>query len=818
MLTSFKLFIRSLRRNKLFSSINILGLTVGFFAAILIYMYVQGELSYDNFHEKGDQIYRVNQTFIWGEDNPNLFSSTGPGVGYAILQEIPEVKEVVRVHQPDLMPVRFKDGIEEKFFNDEYVLAADSNFFEVFSYPLLEGDAASALDQPFSMVLSEQSAKRFFGNSDPIGKLVDLGGGPIRQSYTVTGIVKETNQHSYIDFDILISMGSIDRVKRSNWSWMWTTFETFVLLDESTKPELVQAKLNELPKKHAIKTLQVMGYTYEEYIAAGKEWNLYLQPFQDIYLHSKGIYNRLNQQLGDVTIVKALVGSAIFLLILSCINFINLSTAQFTNKAQDVALRKVLGGSKISFIKRFFGESFAYCLIASILAIGALFYVIPYVNQSLGTSLSLTNINVFLLIGFVLALIALVSFIAGFYPYAFFNRFKPVAAMKGELRSGKSGARIRNGMLITQYMLSFLLIICTITIYKQLNYFMNADLGFEKSNLMTIENVHWTESQEGFANELEKLEGIIGTAVCDAVPLRIYNGDQFIPDKVESGSLPLNYVLGDENYLELLEIKMALGRNFDESYSDDINGIILNETAARTIGWQVDESIINKKITNWSGTYHVIGVVKDFNFFSLHSPIEPFAIFHSKSNAQGQRPLTNVLVKSYSSQADFETLKASIEEKWKEFAPGRPFEHVVLNDFFESTYQTEQRFGSVLSFFAILTIIIASLGLFGIVVFSIEQKLKEIGVRKVLGASVTSIVMLFSKSYVKLLLISFGVAAPLAYYFMSGWLSGFEYHINMGADVFVISLSILLIISIAISVVQTTKASLMNPSEVLKDE
>ncbi|MEP1032601.1 ABC transporter permease [Ekhidna sp.] len=817
MLTSFKLFIRSLKRNKLFSSINILGLTIGFFASILIYMYVQNELSYDTFHENGDQIYRVNQTFIWGEDNPNLFSRTGPGVGYSIMQDIPEVNQVVRIHTPELMPVRFKDGDEEKFFNDEYVLAVDSNFFEVFTFPLRDGNATSALTEPYTMVITERVAKQFFGDADPMGRLVDLGGGPIRHSYNVTGVVRESDENSYIDFDILISMSSIDRVKRSNWSWMWTTFETYILLEETAKPEQVQAKLDELPKKHAIKTLKVMGYTYDEYIAAGKEWNLYLQPFQDIYLHSQNIYNRLND-VGDMTIVVALTGSAIFLLILSCINFINLSTAQFTNKAQDVALRKVLGGSKASFIQRFFGEAIAYCVLATGLAVGALVYSIPFINQSLGTQLSFASMNLFLLATFIVCLILAISFISGLYPFVFFNRFKPVAAMKGELKSGKGGARIRNGMLVTQYMLSFLLIICTITIYKQLNYFMNADLGFQRDNLITIENVHWTGSQDEFANELAKLDGVVGTAVCDAVPMRIYNGDQFVPDKVDAGSLPLNYVLGDENYVDLLKIEMAVGRGFDPSYSDDTNGIIINETAARTIGWKVNEDILNRKITNWSGTYHIIGVAKDFNFFSLHSPIEPFAIFHSESNAQGNRPLKRVLLKAHANQYELKDLEASIKEVWNEFAPGRPFEHVVMDDFFENTYQTEERFGNVLSFFSILTIIIASLGLFGIVVFSIEQKLKEIGVRKVLGASVTSLIILFSKSYVKLLMIGFFIAVPLGYYFMDIWLSDFEYHINIGPDIFLIALTILLIISLTISIIQTTKASLMNPSEVLKDE
>ena len=778
---------------------------------------MQNELSYDNFHEKGDRIYRVNQTFIWGEDNPNLFSSTGPGVGYSIAEEIPEVDQVVRVHTPEFNPVRFELDNEEKFFNDEYILAADSNFYEVFSFPLLYGDPSSVLDKPNSIVLSEDIAIKYFGEGNPVGKLIDLGGGPLRETFKVTGVAKKLDGKSYIDYDMMISLNSIDRVARSNWSWMWTTFETFILLDEQANQDVVQSKLNQLPEKHAIQTLEVMGYTYEEYIAAGKEWNLYLQPFGDIYLYSNNIYNRLSD-VGNIKIVAALIGSALFLLILSCINFINLSTSQFTNKAQNVAVRKILGGNKRVFLQRFFGESLAYCIAACAASLLLILNLLPVINQALGAELSLSVLDQPLIILFIITLVLIVSVVAGFYPFLFFNSFGPISALKGELRSGKKGLGIRNGMLVTQYVLSFLLIICTITIYKQLNHVINADLGFSKNNLIVVENAHWTGSQEEFAEELAKLDGVKNAAVCDALPFLIYNGDQFIPDKPEAGSLPLNYVLGDDNYLDLLEVEMVVGRKFSASYSDDKNGIIINETAARTIGWQIDESILNKKIKNWSGDYHVVGVVRDFNFLSLHSPIEPFAMFHSESNAQGERPLKRVVVKINSAQNDLEQVLAGISNKWDEFASGRPFEYVLLDDHFESIYRNEKQFGSVLSFFALLTIIIASLGLFGIVVFSVEQKLKEIGVRKVLGASVSSIVLLFSKSYIKLLLIGFAIAVPVAYYFMNNWLSDFEYHIAMGVDIFILSLTILLIISLAISVFQTTKASMMNPSEVLKDE
>ncbi len=816
MLTSTKLFIRSLKRNKLFSIVNILGLTIGFFASILIYLYVDNELKYDTFHENGDKIYRINQTFIWGEDNPNLFSSTGPGVGFAIREEIPEVKHVVRVFEANgMLPIIFESASQERFFNEEYIAAVDSNFLDVFTFPLLYGDQATCLDNPGSVVLTYETADKFFGSQDIIGATISMDNGEL---FEVTGVLQKMEENSYLgNVDVLVSLNSIERIKRSDWNWMWTMFETFIQLNEDSDSQIVQAKLDKLPRKHAGRTLEMMGYSYDEYIEAGKEWNLYLQPFEDIYLHSNGIYNRISS-VGDFKIVVALVGSAIFLIILSCINFINLSTAQFTTRAQDIAVRKVLGGNRTSFMKRFFGESLFYCMLATGLSLVFVFYSIPSINQSLGTNLSLSLSDHPQMLAFITILILIVSVVSGFYPFLFFNAFKPVSAMKGELKTGRKGVRLRNGMLIAQYVLSFLLIIGTITIYKQLNYFMNADLGFKKDNLFSVENVNWTGAIEEFAHELSEIDGVIGASVCDAIPLLITNGDQFTPDEPEAGSVPLNYALADENYVDLLEVEMLVGRAFENSYASDTAGIILNETAARTIGWKVDESILNKKIENWSGTYHVIGVARDFNFWTLHAPIEPFAIFHSESNAQGGRPITRIMVKSYGDQEDFNALVNRVEDKWNEFVPNRPFEHVVLSDHFASSYKTEERFGSVLSFFAILTIIIASLGLFGIVVFSLEQKLKEIGVRKVLGASVSSIVMLFSKGYVKLLLVAFVIAVPIAYYFMDIWLSDFEYRIDIGGDIFGFALGILLMISLTISVLQTVKASSMNPAEVLKDE
>ncbi|NQZ78757.1 MAG: ABC transporter permease, partial [Ekhidna sp.] len=625
MLTSLKLFLRSIKRNKLFSFINILGLTVGFFAAIVIYLYVENEMNYDGFHKHKDQVYRVNQTFIWGEDNPKLFSGTGPGLGYAIEQDIPEVAHVVRILNGNGMaPITFETAGQERFFNDDNIFAVDPNFLEVFSFPLMHGDKATCFDNPRSAVLKYETAVKYFGNADAIGATFQMDDG---ESFKVTGVLEPIEDNYYLDrMDLLVSMNSVPRVASSDWNWLWTMFETYIQLEEGADPVGVEAKLDGLLEKHGGRTMEAMGTNYEDYLAQGREWKLYMQPMEDIYLKSDQIIN-IHGNVGNLKIVVALIGSAIFLLILSCINFINLSTAQFTTRAQDVAVRKVLGGTKSMFIKRFFGESLIYCLVATIISFFIAFYTIPMINQSLGTDLSLSLIDQPASLVFFVVLVVVVSTISGFYPFMFFNAFQPVSAMKGELKTGRKGVKVRNGMLVTQYVLSFLLIIGTTTIYQQLNYFLDADLGFEKENVLTVEHADWTGSIEEFADELAKVEGVVGTSVCDAVPLIIFNGDQFKTDEPEPISIPLNYTLGDENYFELLGFDFAVGRSFEESFASDSAAIVINESAAKAMGWTIDETILDKRIENWSGKYRIIGVVRDFNYWGLNSPIEPFGIF-----------------------------------------------------------------------------------------------------------------------------------------------------------------------------------------------
>lgn len=825
MFIAFKLFLRTLGRKKLFSIINIVGLSLGFLCSTLIYLYVENEVSYDQFHEHGNRIYRVNQTYFRGNDNGVLTSSLGPNVGYAIAQEIPDVAHVVRVHTPSLLPVSLNSGKSERVFNSETILAADSNFFQAFSYPMLYGDKNTALNEMNSVVLKYNVAKRFFGEINPVGNLIELGIGDSKESYKVTGVLADFDENSYIDFDMMVSMSSVRNVRRfERWSWIWTQVETFVVINENASEEKVLEKLNRLPKKYAGRSLSVMGYaTYEEYISAGKEWKLYLQPFADIHLHSSNIYNRLNTT-GNFKVVAALIGSAIFVILLSCINFINLSTSQFTTKAKSASLRKVLGSSRSALQKIYFGEAFMFCLVSAFLSLGLTYYMLPIFNQTVGLELSFSLINEPFYLFLLAVLVLFVSSLAGLYPAIFFSAFKPIQAMKGELKSGKSGVQLRNVMMVVQYALSLLLIICAVTVHQQLQYVLNAEMGFKKENTISIENVNWlpnskNASSRAFVNEISKINGVNKASLCNTVPFFIDDGDLFYSDEQEAVSLSLNYILADENYTDLFELEMVIGRSHDPTFSNDVNGVILNETAIRSLGWDFDETILGKKIVNWTGEYQVIGVMKDFHYWTIQSPIEPIGIFSSASNADNGNALGRVAL-SFNAKnfEDFNRVVSDLESMWSEFGSNIPFEYTILDQVFELDYESEAQLSKIISSFSLLTIFIASLGLIGMVIFTIEQKLKEIGIRKVLGASSLSIVSIFAKSYIKLLLIALTIACPLGYYFMENWLGDFDYRIHISPGVFLFSGGLLLIVSMSISIYHSAKASNMNPAEVLKDE
>lgn len=815
----FLLFFRNTRRQKLFSTINLLGLTAGIVSSLLIYLYVRNEFSYDRFHTLGENIYRINQTFIWGENDDNQFASLGPGVAHAIITDIPEVKQVVRIHPPGNILVTYaKDKNNIRSFDENGILAVDSNFLQVFTFPLIKGNNTTALTKPNSIVLTQSSVKKYFGSEDALGKLIQFGEGTNANTYEITGIAADAPENSYIDFDMLISMSSIPRVANSNDQWLWTMFETFVVLDERTPPSTLASKLAQLPQKYAGPTLERgLGQTFAEYTKSGKKWELFVQPLTDIRLHSSNIYNRLNTP-GNIKVVYILVTVEIFIILLSCINFMNLSTAQYTRRIKESSIRKILGSQKYQLAFHFFSEAFMFCCVAAILGLVLTQLTIPYFNAIAGTNLPFSIIRnpdiVLVLVG----LILLMSIFSGSYPAIFLSKFSPAQAMKGKLSTGREGKFLRNGLVTFQFFISMILIVCTIVAFKQITFLSQKDIGFNRENLMVLNRAEWINDKETFLHSLKNIEGIDQVSWCTSVPPDLYDGDQFKAQGADKLT-PLNYIKADEQFSSTLGLDVKIGRNFSESNPADKNRIILNETAVHAFGWTVDDSVLGKLVDKeGEGTYEVVGVVRDFNYWALQAPIQPMAIFHYKSEVYSAGKNAVVLRVTPADTEELGKIISSVEIGWKQFAGDHPFQYNFVDDSFDKTIQSEKQFSQGLALFATLAILIASFGLLGMIIFTLEQRTKEIGIRKVVGASVTNIWLLIVKDFTFLIVAAIVTSIPLSIWLLNMWLEDFNYKIELTPSVFVLAGGGMLILSLLITSYHVIKAALTNPVDVLKDE
>jgi putative ABC transport system permease protein len=814
----YLLFFRNLRRQKLFSSINLLGLSAGIVSSLLIYLYVRNEFSYDRFHVQGENIYRINQTFIWGENDDNQFASLGPGVAHAIITDIPEVKQVVRIHPPGNRLVTSKEKNNIRSFDESGILAVDSNFFQVFTFPLLKGNNKTALSKPNSVVLSQTTANKYFGSEQALGKLLQIGEGVDSNTYEVTGIAADAPSNSYIHFDMLISMSSIPRVFNSNDLWLWTMFETFVVLDERTSPSTLASKLAPLPRKYAGSTLERgLNQTFDEYTKSGKKWELFVQPLLDIRLHSVNIYNRL-AVTGDIKIVYILITVEIFIILLSCINFMNLSTAQYTRRLKESSIRKILGSQKYELGFHFFSEAFLFCGLAAIIGLGLTQLTIPYFNLISGSDLHFTLVETPDILLVLLGLIFLMSLLSGSYPAIFLSRFSPVHAMKGKVSGSKEGKFLRNGLVTFQFFISMILIVCTIAAFKQIKFLSQKDIGFNRENLMVIDRAEWINDRETFLHSLKGIDGIVQLSWASSVPPDLYDGDQFKAQGADKLT-PLNYVKADEQFSSTLGLDIMIGRDFSENMPGDKNKIILNEKAVHAFGWTLDDSVLGKIVEKeGEGTYEVVGVIGDFNYWALQAPIQPMAIFHHNSEVYSS-PRTAVVLRI--NPADTEQLNkiiSAVGTGWKQFAGDHPFQYSFVDDSFEKTIQSEKQFSQGLAVFATIAILIASFGLLGMIIFTLEQRTKEIGIRKVVGASVANIWLLMVKDFTLLIFAAIVTSVPLSIWLLNKWLEDFNYKIELTPSIFIFAGGGMLILSLLITSYHVIKAALTNPVDVLKDE
>jgi putative ABC transport system permease protein len=817
------LFVRNLRRQKLFSLINLLGLTVSIASTLLIYLYVQHEFSYDRFHEKAKNIYRINQTFIWGDHDPNQFASLGPGVAYAIQSDIPEAKDVVRVHPAgDYIVTNAATKTDIKSFDQTGILAADSNFFSVFTFPLLSGNSVTALKKPASVILTEETALKYFGTTDALGKLLQFStiipSGKIEFTCEVTGIAKNIPENSYIQFDMLMSINTNPRVANSNEQWFWTTFETFVLLDEHSTPETLQAKLDLLPRKYAGPWLErAVGQTFDDYLKSGKNWELFVQPLTSIRLHSSNVYNRLSD-VGNIKIVYVLVSIMVFIVLLSCINFMNLSTAQYLRRIKESSLRKILGSNQNQLALHFFSEAFMFCCIAALIGLGVTQLILPFYNILAGTTLRLDFSTAPEIALVIVGLIVLMSLLSGSYPAIFLSRHSVVDAMKGKLRTGRQGKLLRNGLVTFQFFISMILVVSTIVVFQQMRFLAQKDIGFNRANLMVLNRVEWINDPIAFRNELKNISGIEQAAWSSSVPPDLYDGDSFRREGSDN-LMPLNFCKADEAFAKTLELDIIIGRNFSEEIPGDKERIILNETAVRSFGWNVEESVLGKKIEYpGRGSYEIVGIVRDYHYWTMQTPIQPMALFHREGSMySGQNQFIVMRVKPGDTK-QLKMLIAEVNKSWSKFAGDQPFQYSFVDDSFNQAFQSEEKFSHGLTVFAALAILIASFGLLGMIIYTLEQRLKEIGIRKVVGASVSGIWVLMVREYLYLILIAMAISVPVCIWLLNNWLDDFSYHTQISPLAFAIAGGGILLIAIFVTSYHVLKAANTNPVNILKDE
>lgn len=820
----FKTALRTIARNKVSSFINIAGLSIGIACALLIVMFIQNELNYDRFHKDADRIYQVT---IDGNFNGQEFrgGNIGAPVGAALARNFPEIESFTRFYSPNDVVVRYEsNGQAQKFFTEKNLLAVDSNFLQLFDFKLLHGDAATALMQPGSVVITKDIAKKYFGDEEAIGKILLLG--EDKKPFTVTAVLKNIPSQSSLQFDFLAPVADYPVVKRFNWSWIWRQMITYVKLKPNVRNDeagirALEAKFPAMVRVEAATAFRRIGKPFDEFLKKGGKWDLHLLPLTRIHLHSAGIFMPGIHQISNIKYVYIFGCIAIFIVILACVNFMNLSTARSAKRAKEVGVRKVSGSSRQQLIRQFLAEALLYSVIATVFAILIALLLAKPFSAITGEPMDVARAFTPSIWLFVIALAILVALLAGSYPAFYLTSFNPVSVLKANnlFKSGKGSLLIRNGLVIFQFAISTIMIIGTLVVFRQLNFFRNSNVGFSRENVLVITNSNRLgESEESFRQTISQLPGVANASITSSMPAGFLFGDsyQYEPegnDKTVS-EIDLASYLVDYDFIPTLQIKISEGRNFSKDFSDSLS-VIINEEAVKQIGWK---DPIGKWMDYPGGDnqrYQVIGVIKNFNVVSMHTPITPFALFHTSSRSY-DIGATHILARIKAGNVS--NTISQLESKWKSFVSGEPFDFNFLDAAFDAQYRAEQRVGSLFSIFATLSIFIACLGLFGLCAYIAERRTKEIGVRKVLGASVHSLVFLLSKEFVRLTLIAALIAFPVAWWAMDKWLQDFAFRINIGWDIFFIAGLCTLLVALATVSFQAVKAALANPVKSLRTE
>ncbi|GAB3905256.1 ABC transporter permease [Larkinella knui] len=800
----FKIAWRNLWRKKAFSAINIAGLAVGLATCLLIVLFVQHELSYDQFNTKADRIFRMTLRGSIGGKELKIAYAPAPA-GPTIQHDYPGVEAFTRLEEQGTFVI--KNGNER--FKEERVVFTDSSFFTVFSIPLLKGNSKTVLTEPNTVVLTESTARKYFGTQNPIGKSLTMG---TMGLFRVTGVCRDVPSNSHFHYDFFNSYRSLHAREK----WLSSGANTYFLLRKDYPVEKLAAQSTQMVRTYLGPELkEFLGMSYDEYVRKGDRFEFNFQPVTDIHLKSDR-EGELEPN-SDEKYVYIFSAIAVFILLLACINFMNLSTAGSANRAKEVGIRKVLGSVQQQLIRQFLSESVLITFLALVVACGLVVAVLPTFNQLANKQFDIGTLLNGRMIAYTLAGCLLVGLLAGSYPAFFLSSFKPISVLKGRLQLGVGSGWLRNTLVTIQFVVSIGMIIGTLVVYRQLRFIQNKKVGFDKEQVLILHDTYVLgDKLNAFKTDLAKQSQITRVSLAGYLPAGNSNsgfdGVRDVNAPAETSPYRLRTYRIDDQYLATLGIRLALGRNFSKAFSGDSAAVLVNEATVRQFGWK---NPIGQRIATVgdgspgdSRTYTVVGVTKDFHFESLHQHIAPMIMLYGGDGYQLALRIRTDHVPA---------LLKTLEQKWKA-ETDNPFSYSFLDERFNQMYQSEQRIGELFGIFAGLAVFIACLGLFGLAAFTTLQRTKEIGVRKVLGASVASIVALLSKDFLRLVVVAIVIATPIGWYAMNQWLEDFAYRIDLEWWVFVLAGFLAVAVALLTVSFQSIKAALVNPVKSLRSE
>ncbi|MFN8353104.1 MAG: ABC transporter permease [Spirosomataceae bacterium] len=792
---------RNLWTHKAFSLINIVGLAIGLACFILIAVFVYDELNYDTYAAHAKNIYRV-QINVTGNGDVAVYPNVDFAVGEGMKNAFPEIKNFTRLNRASDF-VKYKDTQ----FKENNLAFADPNFLQFFSIPLVEGNPAEALVQPNSVVISKALAKKYFGDADPVGKTLVVG---LRNAvYKITGIFDKIPDNSHFHFEAILSKTTF-RIAHPTWSNIGDF--TYLELNEHADAKKLQAKFPQLVAKYVVPEVQHdMGVSLAEAQKSVSTFVFTLQLLTEIHLYSHTKYEI--EPNGDIQYVYIFSALALFILLLACVNFTNLSIARSVKRAKEVGVRKAMGSARFQLVKQFLSESVLMSFCAMLLALVLIVVLLPFFNQLASKQLSFDHLLNYKFILAMLLLVFMVGIVAGIYPSFFLSSFNPIKVLKGSIGTGKNQSLLRSSLIVFQFFVSTALICSTIIVYQQLNYMQNKKLGYDKEQVLFLPDGRLMgQNQDAFKQQVLQDSRVISASIARSIPGdNFMDGTQVHPvNKDGVGTeIHMNIYHVDYEYLKTLGMQIKQGRYFSKEFASDSNAVVINEAAAKELGWGQVNPVGRTIVRSGQQEFKIVGVVNDFNYTSAKQKIAPLMMMLG-GNYGG------LVIKIKTD--DVTKFLSELKGKWDAFSPQGPLSYVFLDDKFASLYATEVRTQQIFSAFALIAIIIASLGLFGLSAFVIEQRTKEIGIRKVLGASVAGVTTLLSKDFLKFVAIAIVIASPFAYYFMEWWLQDFAYRIHIEWWVFVLAGAMSMLIAVLTVSYQSVKAALMNPVKSLKTE